>query len=200
MSKLVVGVVVALTAVAVAAGGASAATVQKITPYRCPVSSGGFNTGGVDQNGNPIPDHPVVSAAESGGPPVSLQFGWAATQTSQLDSFLRNEDGTVSVGPTPGSNLTFFDAWDPTNTSGWSAYFATPLLLPNGNSFSGYGTKRFESIGTLSNPTPNTSVTYYLNMTWHLSQTVTDGPGSTVPAGSIITITDCPIEVHNYNP
>lgn len=193
MSKLIVAVVVALAGVAVLAGGASAATIQKITPYMCPVSSGGFNTG---SNG---PDHPVVSAAESGGDPVSLQFGWGATQTSQLDNFLKHENGTVSVGPTPGSNSNFADAWNPTNTSGWSAYVPQTLQLPNGQTFNGYGTKRVESIGTLSNPTPGTSITYYLNMTWNLTQTVTDGPGSKVKAGPIITITNCPIEVHNYS-
>jgi hypothetical protein len=36
-------------------------------------------------------------------------------------------------------------------------------------------------------------------MTWNLTQTVTDGPGSKVKAGPIITITNCPIEVHNFS-
>jgi hypothetical protein len=71
-------------------------------------------------------------------------------------------------------------------------------LRCDGQTFNGYGTKRVESIGTLSNPTPGTSITYYLNMTWNLTQTVTDGPGSKVKAGPIITIT-CPIEVHNFS-
>jgi len=195
LAAALVGMLVSSLALAVAAGATP--TVQKITPYMCPVSSGGFNTG-YDQNGNPVPDHPVVSAAESGGLPVSLQFGWGATQTSQLNNFLKYEKGTVSVGPILGSSSTFADAWDPADTSGWSAYFAQPLQLPNGQSFGGYGTKRFESIGYLSNPNPGTSITYYLNMTWILSKTVTDGPGSTVKAGPIITITNCPIEVHNY--
>jgi hypothetical protein len=47
--------------------------------------------------------------------------------------------------------------------------------------------------------TPGSSITYYLNMTWNLTQTVTDGPGSRVKAGPIITITNCPIEVHNFS-
>src|ERR1051326_5373016 len=87
---------VALAAAALATS-ASAQTVQKITPYMCPVSSGGFKTAGTDANGNPIPDHPVVSAQESGGLPVVLQFGWGALHTTQLDKFLQVEDGSVTL-------------------------------------------------------------------------------------------------------
>jgi hypothetical protein len=178
--------VLAAGALAVGAGTARASGFQTINPYHCPTGIGvGF--------GSPY----TVSAAESGGLPVRLKFGWGAQQTQQLDKFLKVESGSVSLYD-PAGTLVFSDAWDKTDTSGWSAYLPTQLT-PNGTTFvNGFSTSRSELFGALSNPTPGTTVTYTMDMTWSLSSAVNDGLGAFGP-GMIVQTANCPVNVRNYN-
>jgi len=185
--RRVVVLVLALGALAAGAGTARASGFQTINPYHCPSGIGvGF--------GNPY----TVSAAESGGDPVRLRFGWGAQRTVQLDKFLKVESGSVQLYD-PAGNLVFTDAWDSSDTSGWSAYQPTQLTR-NGTTFvDGFSTSRTELFGALSNPTPGTTVTYTMDMTWSLSSAVNDGLGAFGP-GPIVQTTDCPVNVRNYNP
>ena len=160
---------------------------QTVTPYRFPPSCGGLG------DGSPV----VVSAAESGGLPVELKFGWAALQTQQLDKFLAVEDGSVTLTD-PNGNIVFSEQWDPNNTSGWSPYAQTQITSNGKTFYQGWGTQRFEEFGALSNPVPGSDATYRLSMTWELTKAVNDGFGST-PPGPIITLTNCPLIVHNYS-
>jgi len=169
------------------AATASAASVQNVSPYRFPTSCGGFGSA-----------PPVVTASESGGDPVQISFGWGAQQPSQLNKFLANEHGSITVTD-PNGNPVFSDSWNDANTSGWSPYFPQTLTTPSGNVLQGVATKRFEALGPLSNPVAGSDAIYHVNMSWVLEKTVTDGPGSTVNAGPIVTLTDCPLIVHNYN-
>jgi hypothetical protein len=122
-------------------GVASAASVQNITPYMCPTSTGGFNNSG----------NPVVSAAESGGLPVQLSFGWGARQTNQLDKFLSVQNGSVTLTD-PSGNVVFSDVWAVGDSTGWRPYTQT-MLTPNGTTFvQGWPTKKHELFGSLSNP------------------------------------------------
>lgn len=124
-------------------------------------------------------------------------FGWGALQTQQLDKFLAVEDGSVTVTD-PNGNVVFSDRWSPSDTSGWSPY-AQAQLTPNGTTFyQGWATQRFEEIGLLSNPVAGSDATYHVSMVWELTKAVPDGFGST-PPGAIITLTNCPLVVHNYS-
>lgn len=177
----------ALVAIAATAGAARAAGEQTITPYMCPASSGlgGFGTGA------------VVSAAESGGDPVQLKFGWAALQTGQLDKFISAEAGSVTLTD-PSDDTVFSDSWGGAPT-GWEYPYLPATLTANGTSFvQGYGTRRLEQLGTLSNPIPGTDAVYRLTMTWTLRKGVNDGFGA-YPPGPIVQLVDCPITVRNYN-
>lgn len=178
--------VLALGALAVCAGTARAATVQNINPYKCPPSSGGTWTG------NPW----SVSAAESGGLPVQLSFGWAALKTQQLDKFISVELGSVTITD-PNGSVVFQDSWGGDMT-GWGPYTPTQVT-PNGTTFkSGVSTARHEQVGALSNPNPGTDAVYNLTMDWEIGQgSVNDGFGSY--SGPIVQVTNCPIIVHNYN-
>jgi hypothetical protein len=185
MRRLFFCAVLALGALAVGGGVARASGVQNINPYHCPSGVGvGF--------GSPW----VVSATESGGDPVRMNFGWAALQTNQLDKFISVESGTVTLTD-PNGNVVYHDSWGGDMT-GWDAYNATQVT-PNGTTFkSGFGTKRHELFGGLSNPNPGTDAVYNLTMDWELGKAVNDGFGAYGP-GPIVQVTNCPIIVHNYN-
>jgi hypothetical protein len=176
----------ALAGLALLAATASASSVQNVAPYFFPTSCGGLRS-----------TTPVVSASESGGLPVQISFGWGALQPSQLDKFLANEYGSITVTD-PNGTTVFSDSWDTTNTSGWSPYFQTTLTADGTNFVQGVGTKRFEAVGPLSNPVAGSDAIYHVNMDWELTKTVNDGFGNT-KAGPIITLTNCPLIVHNYN-
>jgi hypothetical protein len=138
----------------------------------------------------------VVTAAESGGDPVQISFGWGALQPSQLDKFLASESGSITV-TAPNGNTVFSDSWDSTDNSGWSAY-APATLTANGTTFvQGVATKRIEVVGALSNPVAGSDATYRVNMDWGLAKSVNDGFGSS--KGPIVTLTNCPLIVRNYN-
>jgi hypothetical protein len=178
--------VLALGVLAAGAATARAATVQNINPYKCPASSGGTWTG------NPW----TVSAAESGGLPVQLSFGWAALKTQQLNKFISVESGSLTLTD-PSGNVVYQDSWG-FDATGWSAYTAIQVT-PNGTTFkSGWATNRHEQFGVLSNPNPGTDAVYNLTMNWTLgTASVNDGFGSYT--GPIVQVTNCPILVHNYN-
>lgn len=186
MRRLFYVLVLALGLLAAGGGAARASGVQNINPYHCPTGIGvGF--------GSPW----VVSAAESGGDPVQLSFGWGALQTTQLDKFISSEFGSLTLTD-PNGNVVFQDSWG-SDMTGWAAYTPTQLTA-NGTTFkSGYGTKRHEPFGVLSNPNPGTDAVYDLTMDWELSKGVNDGFGAYSP-GPIVQVTDCPIIVRNYNP
>ena len=185
MRRLFVVLGLALAALAVASSAALASGVQNINPYHCPSGVGvGF--------GSPW----VVSAAESGGDPVQMTFGWGALQTNQLDKFISVEFGSLSLTD-PHGNVVFQDSWG-YDMTGWGAYTATQLTA-NGTTFKpGYGTQRHEQFGVLSNPTPGTDAVYNLTMDWELSKGVNDGFGAYSP-GPVVQVTNCPIIVRNYN-
>jgi hypothetical protein len=177
--------VLALGVLAAGAGTARAATVQNINPYKCPASSGGTWTG------SPW----TVSAAESGGLPVQLSFGWGTLKAPQLDRFISVELGSVTITD-PNGGVVFQDSWGHDMT-GWGPYAATQLT--NGTiTKTGVATLRHEQVGTLSNPNPGTDAVYNLTMDWEIGQgSVNDGFGSY--SGPIVQVTNCPIIVHNYN-
>jgi len=128
---------------------------------------------------------------------VRLKFGWGAQQSSQLDKFLRVEYGSVSLTD-PSGHLVFSDAWDKSDTSGWSAYVATQLTR-NGTSFiDGLSTSRVKLFGALSNPNPGTDAVYNLTMDWELGSAVNDGLDAYLK-GLIVQTTNRPIIVHNFN-
>lgn len=184
MRRLFVLVVV-LGVFAVAGGAARATGVQNITPYHCPTGVGvGF--------GSPW----VVNAAESGGDPVQMTFGWAALHTNQLDKFIAVESGSVSLTD-PDGNLVFHESWGGDKT-GWDAYTATQVTANGTNFKSGYGTRRHEQFGLLSNPNAGTDAVYNLTMDWELGSAVNDGFGAFGP-GPIVQVTNCPIIVRNHN-
>jgi hypothetical protein len=172
---LALGVLVAL------GGTAHASGVQNINPYKC--------------SGNPW----VVSAAESGGDPVQLSFGWAALQPSQLDKFIAAEFGSVTL-TAPDGHQVFTESWG-SNSSGWDAYSATQVTADGVTFYPGVGTKRHELFGTLSNPLPGTDAVYSLTMDWEVNQTVKDGFSAWNPKtnGPIVHVTNCPVIVRNFN-
>lgn len=184
MRRLFCVLVLALCLLSAGLGSARASGFQTINPYHCP------------EVGAQSPW--VVSAAESGGDPVQMKFGWGALQTGQLDKFISAEYGSITLTD-PSGNVVYSDSWgsDPT---GWEyPYFATTLFTPGGQGpYAGYGTRRFEQFGTLSNPNPGTDAVYHFSMDWELSKAVTDGFGA-YGKGPILRITSCPIVVHNYN-
>ena len=172
----------------VAAGAASAAPsdYQNISPYRCPTSTGGFG-----------PAQPVLSASESGGLPVDLHFGWASLRTVQLDKFLAVQNGSVTLTD-PSGAVVFSDVWATGATAGWGPYTSTQVTADGTHFYSGWGTRRDEILGPLSNPVPGTDATYHLSMDLELTKAVNDGFGASQP-GPWIKITDCPLVVHNYS-
>jgi len=166
-------------------GTARASGVQNINPYHCPNGVGvGF--------GSPW----VVSAAESGGDPVQMSFGWAALQPSQLDKFISVESGSLTLTD-PDGHLVFSDSWGGDMT-GWDAYTPTQVTADGVHFKQGVSTKRHEQFGELSNPNPGTDAVYTLTMDWSVGNTVKDGL-NTYKAGPIVQVTNCPIIVHNYN-
>lgn len=175
----------ALALLAAVGGTARASGVQNINPYHCPSGVGvGF--------GSPW----VVTAAESGGDPVQLSFGWAALQTNQLDKFIATESGSVTLTD-PSGTVVFSESWA-SGMTGWDAYTTTQVTA-NGTTFkSGYATKRHEQFGALSNPNPGTDAIYDLTMDWEVGKAVNDGFGAYGP-GPIVQVTDCPIIVRNHN-
>jgi len=186
MRRYFLVLVLALGVLGAAAGSAGASGVQNINPYHCPT---GIGVG----SGSPW----IVSAAESGGDPVQMTFGWGALQTNQLDKFISAEYGSLSLTD-PNGNVVFQDSWG-NDMTGWGAYTATQLTA-NGTTFKpGYGTQRHEQFGALSNPNPGTDAVYTLTMDWELGKGVNDGFGAYSP-GPIVKVTNCPIIVHNYNP
>lgn len=186
MRKLLAVLVAAVAGVAALAGTSSADTgYQVINPYRFPTSCGGLG-------GGPW----VVSAAESGGLPVEMKFGWAALQQPQLDKFLAVQNGTMTL-TAPDGTIVFSDSWTTGDATGWSAYTQTQVTPDGTHFFDGWGTRKLEDFGALSNPDPGTDAVYSLSMDLELTKTVNDGFGSY--KGAWVKLANCPLIVHNYD-
>jgi hypothetical protein len=120
--------------------------------------------------------------------PIRIKYGWGATTTSQLNTFLRVQSGSVTV--TGGPTAVAPDVWGVGDATGWSAFFPQLLVLPGGGTtLNGWATKKYTVFGTLA---PGT---YTLNIVLTVNSNVPDGPGSTVKKGAWLTITNCPFTV-----
>lgn len=176
---------------------ASVALAQDLAPYRFPVTCGGFASEGTVVR---------VSAAESGGLPVRLRFGWAALQTEQLDQFLKVQNGAVTLKAPDGTTY-FADNWgtgvmdfDPLLTSGWGSYQAvtlSPDANPDGAKYPGWATSRYELFGQLHSGADGVDAVYLLSMDLQITTGVNDGFGAGIP-GSWVKLTDCPLVAHKF--